>query len=342
MLLQKIALLRGKYRRGEGKCTTSPLIMSFVQAHNQTIPILGRFHCLYYDMRRINLQKGRTCYPFCRSGRGRFCLPSTFHICYRYVEFVTMPYSLGFPPIPRMRQETIGKTVHTLIRMSIGVDAGFQERQSNDVVMNVMPIFTIIQQADTISPFTQINPAMGIGFKTSHIPGRITMCGTLNVTKLNLVGRPCVVNCQGKRRFQQGLAFVPVDLGGNIDARRAAPERNALRDTRRDVRTDNLDACAYRSLFDNTQRCYFLHRIRLLLIKEVNIPGIEIKGPVLISNKLVACLPGSKDFTSCMPVIKSANLSLRVDAKDIILILHGNRLSIRVCITTCRRYLRLN
>src|SRR5258706_4416189 len=167
-----------------------------------------------------------------------------------------MAYTLCVPPVSRMRQETIGKAMQAFIRMSIGEDTGFQECQTNNVIVNVMPIFTIIEQADAVSPFAQINPAMSVGLKTGQIPGRVTMCGALNVTKLDFIGCSCTVDCQRKRRFQQRLAFMPVNLSGNIDPWRAAPERNTLCDMRGHVPPDNLNCSTHWSLFDDTHRCY--------------------------------------------------------------------------------------
>src|SRR5205814_3118600 len=171
-----------------------------------------------------------------------------------------------------------------------------------------MSILTIIEQADTVSPFAQINPSMSTGLKSRHIPRCVTVCGAFNVAKLDLISCSHTVDCQRKRRLQQRLVLVPVNLGGNVDARRVAPERNTLRDARGHVRTDNLDGCTHWSLFDDTHRCYCLHRIRLLLIKEIDIPGVEIQGTILIGNELVACLPWSKNFTLYTPVVESVDL----------------------------------
>src|SRR5260370_8835947 len=103
--------------------------------------------------------------------------------------------------------------------------------------------------------------------------------------------------------------FVPVDLGGNVDARRIAPERNTLRDTRGHVRTDNLDGCAHWSLFDDTHSCYSSYRVRLLLIKEINIPGVQIQGTILIGDKLIACLPRGKNVTLSTHAVYPADSS---------------------------------
>src|SRR5260370_31158896 len=219
-----------------------------------------------------------------------------------------------------MRQETVGEAVQAFICRSIREDTGLKQRQTNNIIVNIMPILTIIKQADTVSPFAQINPAMSTCLKSGHIPGCITMREALNIAKLDFIGCSCAVDCQRKRRFQQRLVFVPVDLGGNVDALRIAPERNTLRDTRGHVRTDNLDGCAHWSLFDDMHSCYSSYRVRLLLIKQINIPGVEIQRTILIGDKLIACLPGGKNVTLCTHVVEPADLSLRIDPKLIILI----------------------
>src|SRR5260221_8796080 len=134
---------------------------------------------------------------------------------------------------------------------------------------------------------------------------------------------------------------MPVNLGGNIDARGAAPERNTLCDTRGDIRADNLDSCTHWTHFDDAYSCYCPHCIRLLLIKEINIPGIEIQGTIFIGDQLIACLTGSKNVTPCTHIVESADLSLCINPEAIILILQDNLLIISIASATPGRYLRL-
>src|SRR2546423_3050230 len=194
------------------------LIMRFVQPHHQTIPILGRFYRLYDDVHAVCLEKRGTGAARCRSRweSGNFLLAG--HAYDRNIEFVAMPDRLRLPPISCMGQEAIGEAVQALIGMRIWVDTGFQERQTNHVIVNVMPILPIVQQADTVSSLAYINPAMSTGLKTSQIPDCVTMGGPLNAAKLDFIGGSCAVDGQGKRCFQQGLVFVPVNLGGDVDA----------------------------------------------------------------------------------------------------------------------------
>src|SRR5260370_16821663 len=111
-----------------------------------------------------------------------------------------------------MRQEAIGEAVQAFICMSIRIDSGFKERQTNNIIVNIMPIFTIIEQADPVSPFAQINPAMSTGLKTGHIPGRVTMRGALNVAKLDFIGCSRAFDSSRKPRFQQPLPLLPAHL----------------------------------------------------------------------------------------------------------------------------------
>src|SRR2546430_10052171 len=108
-----------------------------------------------------------------------------------------------------MRQEAIGEAVQAFICMSIWEDTGFQERQTNNVIVNVMSILTIIEQADTVSPFAQINPSMSTGLKSREIPRCVTVCGAFNVAKLDFIRCSRTVDCQRKRRLQQRLVLVP-------------------------------------------------------------------------------------------------------------------------------------
>src|SRR6266704_1858841 len=156
--------------------------MGFVQSHNQTIPILGRFHRLYYDVHALCLYKRSPTInraPTINWGAtdARCGLLLTSHAHSRNVEFVGTPYALRLPPIPYMRQEAIGEAVQAFICMSIRVDPGLKKRQANNIIVNIMPILTIIKQAETISSLAQINPALSTDLKTCPIPGCVSMSG---------------------------------------------------------------------------------------------------------------------------------------------------------------------
>src|SRR6266851_2814995 len=186
--------------------------MGFVQPHNQTIPILGRFHRLDYDVHALCLYKrsptinwaptiNRGATARCRYGRDECGLLLTSHAHYRNVEFVGTPYALRLPPIPYMWQEAIGEAVQAFICMSIRIDTGLKKRQANDIIVNIMPILTVIKQADTVSPLAQINPAMSTDLKTCHIPGCVSMRGALNVAKLDFKVARVLLIASGNAAF---------------------------------------------------------------------------------------------------------------------------------------------
>src|SRR5205814_9756755 len=90
-----------------------------------------------------------------------------------------------------------------------------------------------------------------------------------------------------------------------------------------------------------TIRRYCLHTIRLLLIKEVNIPGVAIPGTILIGNELVAWLAWGQNVTLRTRVVELGDLSFRINLEVIIVILQDNRLIISVGSATRRWYLCL-
>src|SRR5262245_6136374 len=109
-----------------------------------------------------------------------------------------------------------------------------------------------------------------------------------------------------------------------------------LRDARGQVWADNLDGCTYWPLFNDTHRCYKLHWIRLLLVKEINIPGIEIQGTIFIDDKLVARLLRGKNVTFCTHIVEPADLSLRIDVEVIVLVLQDDCFFISIASATSR------
>ena len=90
-LLQKVTLLCRKDRGSKGERATSALIMRFVQPHNQTVPILGRFYRLYYDVHAVCLYKRKICYARRRYKRDSCGFLLTSHAHYRNIEFVGPP-----------------------------------------------------------------------------------------------------------------------------------------------------------------------------------------------------------------------------------------------------------
>src|SRR5258708_18086622 len=100
---------------------------------------------------------------------------------------------------------------------------------------------------------------------------------------------------------------------------------------------DSLYSSTRRSLFNDAHSCYCSHWIRLLLIKEINIPGIEIQWAILIGDKLITCLPWNKNVTLCTLIIESADLTLLINPEVIIRILQDECLIISVCSAPCRQ-----
>ena len=201
-LFQKVTLLRGKKRCKKGERATSALIMCFVEPHNQPISILGRFHRLDDDVRAIYLEKGEACSVRCGYARSGCRLFLASHAHDWDIELVGTPHTVRLPPIACMWQEAIGEAMHAFIGMSIRRDAGFEERQTHDVIVDVMAVLAIIEQADPISPFTYIHPAMSTDLKTGQVPGGVAVGGTLHRAKLDFIGGPCAVDGQREGCFQ--------------------------------------------------------------------------------------------------------------------------------------------
>src|ERR1700694_6229716 len=106
-LLQQVTLVGGQQCCQKGERATSTLVMRFVQPHDQTIPILRRFHCLHDDVRTIRLDKGSAGSVRYRSARARCFLLLTSHVHHRLIEFVGPPHTLPFPPLSYIRQAAI-------------------------------------------------------------------------------------------------------------------------------------------------------------------------------------------------------------------------------------------
>ncbi len=137
-------------------------------------------------------------------------------------------------PIAGMGQQAVDKTVFALVRLRIGKSGAAQQRQPHHVALNIVAVFAIIEQADTIIAFAQVDPFVGTAFKACPIPGGIAMGGALYIAPLHIKGGGRRKHINRKSYLEQQMAFVPINPGIEVEAalaadkdRRAVPSRSA-------------------------------------------------------------------------------------------------------------------
>lgn len=105
-----------------------------------------------------------------------------------------------------------------LIGMRIRMSSAFDQREPQDIVFNIITVFGVVQQADTITLVGQICPLMPDRLEARPIPARIPMCRPFHVAELNVIGCLSRADADGESHLQQLLLLVPIYFGHIVDA----------------------------------------------------------------------------------------------------------------------------
>ena len=117
-----------------------------------------------------------------------------------------------------MRQQGVDKLVPSTIRQGVRRSRGSEQAEANDVALDVVAVFAIVEESDAVTGLREIRPFLCADLELSHIPARIGMVGAFKMSKLDLVCRLLRIDINGKGDLQKFLALVPIDFGGEIDA----------------------------------------------------------------------------------------------------------------------------
>lgn len=106
----------------------------------------------------------------------------------RMIQLICRLDSTWFP-IAGMCQHAVYELMHSFIGRWIRIGRAAQESQFNNIILNAVTVFTIIQYADTIPVFRKIDPFLSWHLKFGPIPAGITIRRTLNISPLNIIVR---------------------------------------------------------------------------------------------------------------------------------------------------------
>jgi len=109
-----------------------------------------------------------------------------------------------------MRQQGVGEFMDPHIRCLIRVLGALQQRQFHPVIFDTVSIFTVIQEGNAVIRFGQVGPLMPDHLEPRLIPAGIPMCGTVQISILNIIGGLCAAHIYGKGCFQQPMILLPV------------------------------------------------------------------------------------------------------------------------------------
>src|SRR5262249_1266920 len=118
-----------------------------------------------------------------------------------------------------------GESVAALVRLRIGeqrtAKQGLPDNRHRpgriSTAYDVAAVSPGIRHAHSISVLSDVQPAVRANFELGFFPGSVRGGGTCDVPELCFRSRLKCIDPEGKRKFEDLLAFVPVDIGGDSD-----------------------------------------------------------------------------------------------------------------------------
>jgi hypothetical protein len=148
----------------------------------------------------------------------------------RIVKLISVARHISLAPIACVGQQAVGEKVLPAIRRLVRLDGGLDQGQAQHVILHIVAVLAVIQQADTVIAFGKIHPLMAQGFEASVVPTGVPMGRPFDIPKLDIVGSSGGAQIDREGDLQQHLLLLPVDPRAEIDTRRAAIDRNTLCD----------------------------------------------------------------------------------------------------------------
>ena len=195
------------------------------------------------------------------------------------------------------------------VRGFVGADRGFDQRHGYGIAVNIVSVFTVVEQGNAVALFGQIHPFLCAHLEFGKIPFRVHVGGPLNITALYFIGCAGGMNIHREVHPQKHLFFLPVHLGAEIDPFPVTVYRHVLADHRRAESKGLAQNGFHRPLRYDLPFCQPGSGIRLILIINVNIPGIEPLRLVFKGGKHIQRLSAAH-FPIRLLVINGVNLAV--------------------------------
>src|SRR5207248_3272239 len=194
-------------------------------------------------------------------------------------------------------------------------ERALEQAQPQRVLERAVAVLAIGQQGHAAAGIGQVDPALGGHFERRGFPARIAMGRPIDAPELDLVGRSPIADPRRKCDLEQSLALLPVDIGDEVDARRASVHAQALGDARALAEAPpQLENDAFWPAFDDLDTFELVDLARLLHVEHVDIPGIPLDRPVLEDDQPIAQLALGQDVAAARLVEYLAEAATVVEA----------------------------
>ena len=109
------------------------------------------------------------------------------------------PIFSAHAPVPAVGIDGVRKDVLALVARGIGVIWRAQERQPHTVVLDVIAVLAVVEQADAVQAFGQIRPLVSTDLKARDVVAGVPVRRALDGAELDLVRRLRREHVRGKR-----------------------------------------------------------------------------------------------------------------------------------------------
>ena len=186
--------------------------------------------------------------------------------------------------------------VLALVGVGVGGDGGAEERDAEPIVDDVEAVFGIVEEADAVVAFGQVDPAVAGVFKTGAELFGAEVVGAFDGAVLDFVGGGTGVNVDGEGDLHQDAFFPPVDVVDEVDAVEVFVEDDVL-DERGLVglfgeAEDGPDG----AVFDDLGAGEGVHFPLDVFEVVVDVPGVVIVGAVVEELEHVSAGLRGEDF----------------------------------------------
>ena len=196
------------------------------------------------------------------------------------------------PPIAAVGQQAVSEVMLPLVGVGVGIGRASQQGQTHDVIVYIVTILAVVEQADAVVTLAQVNPLMGYRLETRPVPGCIAMGGALDIPPLDVVGGHWAQHIHRKGDFEHHMSLLPINPGVEVEAATAPVQVDMLHDLAVQEMTTDFQPNPQRPLFDNPQAVGWLSDPLLIVVKNLDIPGVSTQWAILEGLKDIGPLAG--------------------------------------------------
>ena len=157
-------------------------------------------------------------------------------------------------PVAGVGEERVGEALPALVGERVGVDRRAQQAEAELVAERVVAVLAVVEEGDAVALLGEVGEAVRGHLEAGDVPGGVAVGGAADHAVRAFEGGEVGADRQREARLQQDAALVPVDVGGDVEARRVGPEPVGLDDRAVAEAAGDADRGAVRAALDDLDR----------------------------------------------------------------------------------------